>query len=543
MNMKKLFVIICLLICVGCSSNQEVKRPDTYNYNLAIEALQYENYDAALYFFNKELDENPNNGYALLYVSNVEGKNGEYEKALSDISRSLQLLPKRDKEMKGLAYRIRSWIYEELGRREKALADLNSAIELDPDADENYLRRGQLYYNRGWYALSDKDYLKSIELNRDQYFGYIGLGRNANERKMFGEALDYFAIAIQLNPDYSSGYAYRAESYMGLKRYDEAIDDVIMAISIDRNDDAFDKMTELAEAEFPLLKAKIDEQSTREPSETYWIYCLGDIHQQAEQYKKAIEYYKRFYDIEKMGSVLGRIAYCYTELENYPMALKYMNEFIESGSSNIMSLYSRANIEDKLGLIKEAISDMDTFINHYPDRHSGYFFRGSIKDHGGDMKGALEDYTKSITLNPEFIYGLINRGRLNLKMGDEEAAKQDFETVLSLDTIPDSNSYAQYAFFFLGQKDKAVQWMGRILENEDGAYNNYDAACLYSLLGKTSEALKYLENSFSKGFRRYSLIQRNEDLHNIRNLPEFKSLVRKYKEYQEKETVPEPKQK
>lgn len=541
--MKKLFVIICLLVCVGCSSNQEVKRPNTYNYNQAIEALKDRNYDEALEFLNKELDENPDNGYALLFVSYVESLGEEHEKALNDISKSLRLLSKRDKEMKGLAYRVRSEIYEKLGRREEALTDLNSAIELDPDADENYLRRGQLYYDRGWYTLSDKDYTKSIELNRDQYFGYLGLGRNANERKMFKEALDYFANAIQLSPDYSNGYTYRAESYIGLKRYDEAIDDVIMALSIDRNDDAFDEMTELAEVVFPQLKAKIDAQLALEPTESYWIYCLGIIHEHTQQYKKAIEYYKKSYEIGKTDPELGRIALCYTELENFPMALKYMNEFLKNDSSDIMNLYSRAYIEDELGMTKEAISDMDTFIEHYPDNYSGYFFRGSIKDHGGDMKGALEDYTKSITLYPEFSRALITRGRLNLKMGDEEAAKQDFEAVLRLDTIPESNSNAQYAFFFLGQKDKAVQWMGRILENEDGAYNNYDAACLYSLLGKTSEALKYLEKSLSKGFRRYSLIQRNEDLHNLRNLPEFKSLVRKYKEYQEMETVPEPKQK
>ena len=62
-----------------CSiSAQNIKRPDSYNYNRGVEAIQNNNAEEALEYLNKELEDNPNNGYALAWIATVRNYQEEY---------------------------------------------------------------------------------------------------------------------------------------------------------------------------------------------------------------------------------------------------------------------------------------------------------------------------------------------------------------------------------------------------------------------------------------------------------------------------------
>lgn len=47
----------------------EVKQPDTYAYTRGVEAYNEEKYEDAMDWFNRELSEHPENGYAYVYIS------------------------------------------------------------------------------------------------------------------------------------------------------------------------------------------------------------------------------------------------------------------------------------------------------------------------------------------------------------------------------------------------------------------------------------------------------------------------------------------
>ena len=57
---------------------QNVKRPDSYNYTRGVEAVQSNNFEEALEYLNKELEENPDNGYALVWIAYVRSYQEEY---------------------------------------------------------------------------------------------------------------------------------------------------------------------------------------------------------------------------------------------------------------------------------------------------------------------------------------------------------------------------------------------------------------------------------------------------------------------------------
>ena len=109
--------------------------------------------------------------------------------------------------------------------------------------------------------------------------------------------------------------------------------------------------------------------------------------------------------------------------------------------------------------------------------------------------------------------------------GDQDKARLDFLEVVRLDSIPEQTECADFAYFYLGEKKKAIKLMNLILEKEK---DYYDAACLYSLMGEEEKALTYLRKSLENGYKSFNHIRRDHDLDNIRNTPEFKIMVSEF---------------
>lgn len=80
----------------------------------------------------------------------------------------------------------------------------------------------------------------------------------------------------------------------------------------------------------------------------------------------------------------------------------------------------------------------------------------------------------------------------------------------------------------LGNLNGMEQTVEKILKAEPNYYEVYQIACLYSVAGESAKALDALEQGFKKGFDTYDWILVDEDLDNIRDLPEFKALMKKY---------------
>lgn len=523
------FILSILVLCSSVMLADNIKRPDSYNYSRGVEAINNNNAEEALDYLNKEINEHPDNGYAFAWIALVRNYNEEFGRALTAANVAVKKIPSKDKEYKAFAYGTRAQVYLNLEDTIQALKDYSQAINIVPDDDRFYNQRAQVYYEQGKYDLADKDYLKMISLKEGDVMGYMGIGRNANAQKRYEEAIKQFDYVVKLEPNYSSAYSFRAESYIGLKKYNEAIDDVISALGIDRDRKAFYELQELADSAFEQTVAKLKVQKIKEPNEQSWDYDLGIVYERAAKYNKAIAYYKESLEKESNIITASRISSCYDDLGDYDKALEYCNQAIALDSVKANYLYEKANILDNAGRTQEAIKTMSDYIANTPDEPAGYYQRGWFKDHSGDIEGALEDYTMAITLQPNVAYAYLNRGVLYRLKGENAKAESDFKQVVRLDSIPEDAECSFYAYYYLGQKDKAIEVLNTILD-KDKKGNCYDAACLYSVMGEKEKALSYLRQSLENGYRRFAHIKRDRDLNNIRNTEEFKVLLKEYEE-------------
>lgn len=528
------FILSILVLCSSAILADNIKRPDSYNYSRGVEAINNNNAEEALDYLNKEINEHPDNGYAFAWIALVRNYNEEFGRALTAANIAVKKIPSKDKEYKAFAYGTRAKVYLNLEDTIQALKDYSQAINVMPDDDRLYNQRAQVYYEQEKYDLADKDYQKMISLKAGDVMGYMGIGRNANAQKRYGDAIKQFDYVVKLDQNYSSAYSFRAESYIGLKKYNEAIDDVITALGIDKDRKAFYELQELADSAFEQTVAKLKVQKIKEPNEQSWAYDLGVVYERAAKYNKAIAYYKESLEKESNIITASRISSCYDDLGDYDKALEYCDQAIALDSVKSDYLYQKANILDNAGRTQEAIKTMSDYIANTPDEPAGYYQRGWFKDHSGDIEGALEDYTMAITLQPNEAYAYLNRGVLYRLKGENAKAESDFKQVVRLDSIPEEAECSFYAYYYLGQKDKAIEILNTIL-GKDKKGNCYDAACLYSVMGEKVKALSYLRQSLEDGYRRFAHIKRDRDLINIRNTEEFKVLLKEFEEKHQQE--------
>lgn len=529
--MKRAFIVLFFLMSLFFKAHSEdIKRPNIYNVQRAIEALNNNNKEEALEYIDKELSSNPKSGYAKTWKALIQTDNQEYSYALTTIDEAIKYLPKKDNEYLALAYGIKGMIYTNIEEYDKAISVYEKAIEKCPNDINLYEKRAELYYRLGDYDLSDKDYDKIIKLDEGYITAYMGIGRNKSEQGLYDDAIKTFDYVIKLANDYSSAYSFRAECQIKKHNYNLAIDDILKALSIDGDDKAFYLMVELAQKNNSELLTKLKIKQVKEPNEPYWPYCIDVVYENLEKYDQAIIYYSKSLEIERDPIIYNRLSECYYSLGNFTKSLELIDNALETDSLNNNYLFTKSDILYELGKVDRAIKTMDLYITNDPEFYGGYYRRGFYKQNIKDYTGAIEDYTTSIILNPNNAYSYIGRADMYRQTGDKEKYLSDCRKIIEIDTIPQINSCAQFAFLELGEIEKAKEFMNKIIEldtNNEGAY--YDAACLYSRIGDKDKALLNLRLCLEKGFRRFYHIELDDDLDFIRNEKEFKELIDKYK--------------
>lgn len=526
--MKQIFIVLAFVLTCSTMFAKQPQRPNSYNYQRGVEALVEGEVATGIDYLNKEIEENPKNGYAHGWIAAARASQSEYGAALTAVNKAMQYIPKKDVEYTSWAYSMRANIYLELEDTVAALKDFNQAIKIDPSNEDYFESRADILFNQGNYDEANKDYQHIISLNPGSVIGYMGLGRNLKEQGEYEKAIELFSYVIKIHPEYSSGYSFRAEVYLKQKRYNEAADDILTALDIDEDRKAYYLLiTEYTDpTTLNLLKGKFQIKKTKEPNNVYWSYYYGLVLENNRLFRDAIEQYQTCKRINASTLFDEQIAYCYSKMGDFERALEYVNYAIAVDSTDADYYEERANIYGEMGNRAKAIEDLTKYIEFYPEYSYAYYRRGWYKHLDLQHEAAIEDFNLSIMLDSTYNYAYDGRGRSYVALGKTDLAKADFEKILSFDTIPNDNSCASSAYHFLGQDSLAIDFMRRTLKEDSTAY--YDAACTFALAGQIDSAVFYLRKAFENGFVRLHHISVDMDFDAIRQDERFKTVVEEY---------------
>jgi clan AA aspartic protease (TIGR02281 family) len=379
---------------------------------------------------------------------------------------------------------------------------------------------------------AEADYIQVIKMNESDVQALASLGRNHLAQKNYSESEKIFNQVVKLDPEYSSAYYFRSIMFFEQKKYNDAITDAFYAYNLDQTDKGFRRLfLNYAEKNIPFALSKVNTKINEFPEKDNWYFVRAQIYETNKDYFPAIADYSKmldFTDANYRSTILQYRADCYKSEGLYDQAIADYDEAILSDTSQAYFYSGRADVKRLNGDYNGAVSDLTKAIKLEPEEAWYLYRRGWIKDEFlKDTEGGLKDYTESISLDNEYAYTYMHRGRLyKEKLKDEKKANEDFLMILKLDTtISNRGNCYQYALFHLGRNKEAIEWLNKILDIYPNDHNYYDAACLYSLMKMPNESIRNLSLSFENGYRDFIHLSKDDDLDNVRNIPEFTSLV------------------
>lgn len=527
--MKKALLIISILTSIFANAQ-------SYNFEQGVKAYKDNDFEQALDYFGRELKDNPKNAVALYYRAAIYKYNENYSSALSEINSAIKNFTKNDKEWLAIAHKLRAGVYTEIEDYDKALNDFSIAIKLTPNDKDLYLERAQLYFELKNYEQAEADYRLVLEMDDSEVLAWAGLGRNYTYQKNYKEAEQTLTKLIKLSPDYIGGYFYRSLLYRELKKNDEAIVDIFKCLLLDETDKIVANLfISFSKENTPLALSKVNAKLAANPEKEFWYFIRARIKETKNNYTSALEDYTKVLeltDVDTKNSVLEYRAKCYSNSGMYAKAIADFTSILSTDSSDAYTYGSRADAKRLMGDYYGAIEDFSKAIQIEPREGWFYYRRGWIKDEFlKKYQEGLADYNECIAIDKEYAYTYLHRGRLYAeKLNSPEKAKQDFEKIILIDTaIRNQGNCTHYALFHLGRIEEAIQWANKMIEKYPTEGNYYDLTCLYSLMKDQKKALFYLNLAFENGFRDFTHLAKDDDLDNIRNIPEFKNLVLQWK--------------
>lgn len=540
MNYKSLLLTIIAVFGIFSTTFAQPQGKQSYNFIRALEEAKKGNKADAMDYLSKEVSENPNNGYAHMTMAILQADAENYNDAMTSVNLAIKKLPKKDKEYTGRAYASRAHLYAIAGDTIQALADFNQAIKINPDDEDVHEAFGQMLYELKRFDEADNSYRRIIAINPTSVMGYMGLGRDAYAQGNYEEAVRQYDTVIKMYDDYSSGYAFRAESLLKLGKYLEAINDITKSLSIDNDAKAHHYLFEFPNDQTTLVITKLKGMAVKNPHDAEWWYYIGQIYKDKKRYAESIEAVQKAFDIDAYPGFLEMISESYQESGDYANALVYVNQALQMNPDDLDLISTKADILGESGDIDGAIAGWTEYIERTPDFFGGYYRRGFLEDNSNRTDEALADYEMAIMLEPDYAYAYLGKGDMLMRKDEREKAMEAYHKVVELDTVPTNSSCAMYAYLALGEKDKAIDFMNRMIEQDSiDAGNYYDAACLYSRMGDLDKSMDYLRQSVEKGFSRFHHIMVDDDLEALRETDAFKEFYNQHKDQFEQIKVTE----
>jgi clan AA aspartic protease (TIGR02281 family) len=524
--MKKIFlsIILCILIqyCTGQS----------YNFEQGVKAYNEGELENAIDYFGRDIKDNPEAALSYYYRAIIYKYQEQNSNALSDINNAIKHIKSKEKTLLSGALRLRGDIYYKIENYEKMFDDYAKALKLTPNDPDILIERAQIYYDLKQYPKAEADYRQALKIDESLVMPYAGLGRNFIDQKKYTEAEKILNQLIKLSPKYSEGFKFRARAFFEQKKYDEAIEDIYNGFLLDDTDKILRRLfITYSEKNYPLAFSKVNAQISANPEKELWYYIRAQLFEGKYNFKAAISDYSKLIElteIDNKADILIFRAKCLSSLGLYEESLSDYSEAISIDSTNAYYYGYRGDAKRLMGNFNGAIEDFTNAIALEPRTPWFYYRRGWIKEEFlKDIESGLNDYNDAISIDKNYAYTYLHRGRLyEQKLSNPIKAKEDFAAILSLDTVAlDGGNCRHFALFHLGRTEDAIAWSNKIIEKFPTDGNYYDAACMYTLMNKQNEAINNLKLAFENGYRDFNHLSKDDDLDNIRNTTEFKSLV------------------
>jgi tetratricopeptide (TPR) repeat protein len=291
---------------------------------------------------------------------------GEYELALADFSRALELDSGNEEAWAG-----RGQTYLLMGRNDDALTDLTHALELDPADDWAIARRGETYRRMGRYDEALTDFARAIELNPTYGWAIALRGETYQQMGRYEDALADFARAIELNPANGWVIGSRGQTYWRMGRYEDALTDFARAIELN-------------------------------PTYGWAVALRGETYRLMDRYEDALADFARAIELNPAHAwAIGSRGQTYRRMGRYEDALADLSCAIELNPDSDWAIADRGETYRLMGRFDDALTDFTRALELDPVYSWVISHRGQTYRQMGRYDDALADLTRALELDSD----------------------------------------------------------------------------------------------------------------------------------------------
>lgn len=431
------------------------------------------------------------------------------------------------------------------------LGQMNNAIQFCNEKSTHsiallLLTRGDFYADLGYYDKAYADYNEAYsKVKKDEHDVAIDiLESRAKIYRMAGDEMSYHldmsqAIthckkAIKQDPTDIRFYEKRLNIRYKLGFYnlvEESLFEILEKFP-PKTLEEFDDYEAALRLDIPTAKKLLAKKLKKQPDNKNWLYVQALLTFYQKNYTLALQ---QFDKLEAQCGKLYRLQHgkvsCYFNANCYDKALAMFDKMEATHDSlDYQDRFLKMMICELDGRYEDAIALTEDLLKKPDYQKEILYTRASAYRRLGQDAKAMVDLNTVLQNDSTFTYALLSRAKIHLKYGALDMAKADASRILQVDTVCNGNSVRHYALFIMGREQEAMDWVNNITTTDISRDRYYDAACLFSMMGKTEEAMQQLGKALEAGYAYFNHVRRDNDLDNIRQLPQFMPLVEKYQQ-------------
>jgi tetratricopeptide (TPR) repeat protein len=540
-------------------------------------------YDAGLKVIDEALARNPDRVWPHLLLAESYAyriaTTSQPEKAVEAVQRAVELRPNSGRVLNRVGY-----VYEELGEFDLALDYYNQALDVNPGSADILTSMADLLLRQGKYERAAEVAYRAVQEFPGIHEHYRSLGAPLAH---LGRSEEYVDLLERATTQYGDdprfwGALCREQCLTG--RYDDAVSSCRRALKAKKDETFLIRLgisLWLAEDSEEALEAFQDAAGNRwsnrwriailkylgrfEDIETFLEglreNTAGGGSLSTEWVSRASEYYASM-GLEDELSVLTeargheeetwsqdkvvQVAVCYRKKGDVTQA----KQVLRDAEPSLPVEYDQW-VEQELAIIAAIEGDLKRAVEHATKAHEGSSWPQNIHYNQALLarlqfaSGRREEALASLTpIKPSwylfsyFFPALYQRGQFETVSGSSEADDYLRQALASatraarggthfVDVIwSEARCYCALASAHLGDPGRARSDIEYALRLEPARADiAYHAAAVYSLLGDTSSALRWLETSVERRHQELWWARVDPDLDNLRDLPRFKEIM------------------
>ncbi|MGD0077610.1 MAG: tetratricopeptide repeat protein [Sedimentisphaerales bacterium] len=200
-------------------------------YRKGLKELWQENYVAALTFFQKAKEKNPQDANAWFQLGVCFDELGRWQEAIEADKQAIKIKPGFAEAHCNLGN-----AYRELGRYRDAIESYKQAIRIKPDDALAHSNLGVAYGNLGRYQDEIESYKQAIRINPDYALAHSNLGVAYGNLGRYQDEIESYKQAIRIKPDLALAHSNLGVAYGKLGRWQDAMESFKQAIRIKPDD-------------------------------------------------------------------------------------------------------------------------------------------------------------------------------------------------------------------------------------------------------------------------------------------------------------------